>query len=172
MSIITLEEYKDYSSIKTPNNDPKLESLITFANTFIENYCSISCVPKILSGIKVTSHDGIDFLLPEMPASSVESVTIKGIVLGTEEYIVNLDVGYVEAVISFPTERNAILLDYTTGLVEAPADLKVSAFELVTYFSKGNFSLTRTSSTGESSTSPNPVLVPPHIKLMLDMHKS
>lgn len=171
MALITLLEYKDYKDIKTPNADLKLEPLIEFVNTFIETYCDVKFASTVVTGALVTSDNGVDFLVPNIPLISVEKVSVNGVELLATQYTVDTDVGVVESTTYFPYTRNAIEVDYTYGYATNPKDLMVAAFELVSYFNKGNFSTTRTSSTGESSTNPTPVLIPPHIKLMLDMHK-
>jgi hypothetical protein len=62
-------------------------------------------------------------------------------------------------------------VDYTYGYSNPPADLVIAGYELVAYFNKGNFSTSKTSSTGESLSNPAPTLIPPQIRLMLDMYK-
>jgi hypothetical protein len=171
MSLITLSGYKEYKDLKVLTNDPKLETLIAFVNLFVENYCSLSFVPVSIVGAKATSDNEIDVLIPHPAVTSVERVSVLGVELLPAEYSTDLEVGIIEAVVSFPYTRNAIEIDYTYGYSVPPADLVISAYELVSYFNKGNFSTTRTSSTGESSSSPAPTLIPPQIKLMLDMYK-
>jgi|TARA_R110000796_G_scaffold2125_11_gene8567 hypothetical protein len=171
MALITLEGYKDYKDLKTPNNDQKLEPLVAFVNTFVENYCSLSFEEVTVVGAKATSDNELEVLVPHPALNAVTRVSVSGVDLDPTKYYVDLAVGTIEAVDSFPTTRNAIEIDYTYGYTTPPADLVISAYELVSYFNKGSFSTKITSSTGESSSSPTPTLVPPQIKLMLDLYK-
>jgi hypothetical protein len=171
MSLITLSGYKEYKDLKTPNNDLKLNSLVDFVNLFIENYCGIAFELVTVLNAKVTSDNEIDVLIPHPALNSVTRVSINEEDLDPSTYYVNLELGLVEAVLKFPRTRNGITVDYTYGFETSPADLVISAYELVSYFNKGSFSTTVTSSSGESKTSPAPVLIPPQIRLMLDMYK-
>jgi hypothetical protein len=171
MSLITLSGYKQYKDLKTPNNDSKLSPLIAFVNLFAENYTGLKFESVSVVSSKATSDNEIDVLVDHPALTAVSRVAVNDVDLDPSEYYVDLDVGIIEAIVSFPRTRNAITIDYTYGYDTSPADLVISGYELVSYFNKGNFSTTRTSSTGESSSSPAPTLIPPQIKLMLDMYK-
>jgi hypothetical protein len=171
MSLIKLAGYKEYKDLKTPNNDLKLSSLVDFVNLFIENYCGITFEVITVLGAKVSSDNELDVLLPHPALTTVTKVVVNEVELDPSEYYVDLELGLIEAVTCFPRTRKAIAVDYTYGFESSPADLVISAYELVSYFNKGSFATTVTSSSGESKTSPTPVLIPPQIRLMLDMYK-
>lgn len=171
MSLINLDGYKSYKDIKTPNSDVALEPIVDFVNVFIENYCNIKFSVITVYEKKLTCYDGVEVLLPVPSITSLDRVSVVGIDLTEEEYYVDLEVGVLEAVGKFPTRRNSIEVDYTYGYSNPPADLVISAYELVSYFNKGNFSTSKTYSNGESSTSAEPTLIPPQIRLMLDLYK-
>lgn len=171
MSQITLLEYKDYKDIKSPNNDLKLEPILEFVNSFIPKYCGVPFSPEIITGARVESCDGLTILLPHSNIVSVEELRISDVAITT--FALDSETGLLDNTSDtyWTTLRNRIQVDYTHGFEEIPADLKVAAFELVSYFNKGNFATTKTSSTGESLTNPAPTLIPKQIKLMLDMYK-
>jgi len=171
MALVTLNGYKSYKDIKSPNSDAALEPIIDFVNTFVESYCNIVFVTTAVTGKKLTCYDGIEVLLPTPGITSLDSIIINEITLDAETYIVDLEMGIVEAITSFPTGRNVIEVAYTYGYVNPPADLVMAGYELTSYFKKGNFSTSKNYSGGESITSAEPTLIPPQIRLMLDLYK-
>lgn len=171
MALITLAGYKEYKDLKTPNGDLKLEPLIAFVNKFIENYCNIVFDVTVVTAALATSDNEIDVLIPHANITSVEQLVVNGTLVDPSNYIVDLEVGIIESLGRFPSNRNSIKIDYTYGYSKPPADLVISAYELVSYFNKGSFTSSRTSSTGESSTNHTPTLIPPQIRLMLDIYK-
>jgi len=171
MALITLEGYKSYKDIKSPNSDAALEPIVDFVNTFVETYCNIKFSVVNVVNKKLTCYDGLEILLPTPGITSLDRISVLGEDISAADYEVDLDIGLVEAVGRFPMGRNNIEVDYTYGYENSPADLVISAYELVSYFKKGNFSTSKTYSNGESSTSAEPTLIPPQIRLMLDLYK-
>lgn len=170
MSIILLEDYKSYACIKNPDKDEKLQYLIDFANTYITNFCNTSFAPTIVTGKKITCVNGEDFVIPNAPVISVEELRYLGEILDPTTYVVEPEEGIVEAIVSFPTTRFALEIDYTHGHSEVPQDLVLSALEFVTHLSKREFTKSKNIG-GENVDYGDPALIPPHIRLALSMHK-
>ena len=170
MALITLDGYKCYKDIKTPNSNEALEPIVGFVNTFVENYCNIKFEVITVTGKQLTCYDGIEVLLPTPGIISLDRFSVTGEDILDENLVIDLEMGVVESRTTFPTTRNAIEVDYTYGFATPPADLVIAGYELVSYFKKGNFSSSKTSGNGEKITT-EPTLIPPQIRLMLDLYK-
>lgn len=177
MAIIQLEDYKSYASVSNPKEDEKLQYLVDFVNVYIVNFCNTSFEPMVVAGHKITSHDGVSILLPNAPLISVEEVRNLKLsddpleqVLDPTTYIVDKGIGEIESLTSFPEDRFKLEVDYTHGYASAPRDLIVSGLEFITYLKKREFNKSR-SGEGQSADYGNPELIPPHIRLAMNMYK-
>lgn len=170
MSIIVLEDYKLYAGIKNPDKDDKLQYIVDFANTYITNFCGTSFKPVTVLGKKVTCFNGEDFVVPNAPVISVEAIKVLGVDTDLSNLVIDYEEGVVEALTSFPTSRFAIEIDYTYGHSSVPQDLMLSALEFVTHISKREFTKSKNIG-GENVDYGDPALIPPHIRLALNIYK-
>ena len=170
MSIIVLEDYKAYSNILNPAQDDKLSYIIDFVNQYITNFCSTSFEPKKVEGLKTTSSNSLDIILPEAPIISIEEIREGTTVVDPASYILDKESGIVESLESFSTKRFGIEVDYTDGYNNPPADIVLSALEWVTQINKGKFSKSKNIG-GESVDFGTQDAIPPHIKLALTSYR-
>ena len=171
MSIITLEGYKTYSGINSPNQDTKLQYIINFANQYILNYCNTTFTPAAVLGHKLTCFNAEDFLLPHSPIISVEEIRYNAVALDATGYVLHKEEGRIESFTKFSTNRFALEVDYTHGHSIVPADLMLSAFEFVTYLSKREFTKSRSMGNGDSADYGDMELIPSYIKLAMNMYR-
>lgn len=171
MSIILLEDYKSYAGLNSPNKDEALQYLVDYVNTFIVNYCNTNFEPNVVVGAKVTSDNGYDFLVPNVPVISVEEVRYKGEVVDAENYLVDKEMGLVESLTTFGTDRFGFEIDYTHGHATTPPDLIVSAMEWITYLSKREFNNARSIGNGETADYGDTELLPTHIRVAMNLYK-
>lgn len=170
--IITLDDYKSYAGIANPKSDEKLQFIVDFVNDYITNYCNTSFSSVIRTGVKVTSINGFDVVLPDAPVISIEEIRVAGVVLASDSYSKeDLSSGIVESYSTFPTTRFGIEIDYTHGHVTVPRDLILSALEFVTHLHKREFTKSRNLGNGESADYGDPELIPSQIRLGLNVHK-
>lgn len=163
--MITLEGYKAYAEINSPNSDNKLTSLVAYANDFIEKYCGTKFEPTTVVNEKYTVY-GSDVVLKNAPLISVEALTSLGLVdlahdVEVEESILVLD----ESLLG-----EKVLASYTYGYPEMPSAVELAGFELITYFSKREFNKSK-SLGGENITYLDPAVIPPHIRAPLDLYR-
>lgn len=173
MSIITLEDYKEYAGIPTANTklDNKLQTIVDYVNDYIPKYCNIDLLRKNVTE-KVTCDNGLDFLVSRMPLISVSEILVNGVAF--TDYRVDTKSGLVETTGSnFPTTRFAIEItyDYGYGSGNAPDSLKATAIEFITHLHKREWAKSRDLGNGESMQYDSERVLPQHIRLALDMHK-
>lgn len=165
--VITLAEYKTYADFKTTNSDEKLQMTVDYVNEFIEQFCNTKFREEEVLEERQVIVDGY-VVLKNAPVLEVFEVKING-QLYTGEYYVEP----IEGIIEFPGMLvGRPVISYTYGYERAPAGLKVSAFELVTYFNKREFNKTQTiGSTGESVSFADTRIIPSHIRAGLELYR-
>lgn len=177
MSIITLQEYKDYSGITNTSQDGKLQPLVDYVNAFIEGYCGSSFTEQAVLGRMDTAVSS-SILLPEYPIISVEEIryVTRGVVSYTvpsTDFVLDDRSGIITLTGLQPTNvPYNVSIDFTHGYQTAPVPLKVSAFELITYFNKREFNQSRSGgSNGDTSVFIDPKVLPIHIRAALDLYR-
>lgn len=171
MSIITLAEFKSYAEISNPKHDTKLQALVDFVNSYIENFCNVEFSETIVLQKKLTSTNGIDLLIPYYPLVSVQELRYNGDVVDPSIYEVNTDLGSIDSLTYFGTKRFAFEVDFTYGYSAVPADLKLAAMELVAHYQKREFTKSRNLGNGESATYEDSQTIPSHIRMVLNMYR-
>ncbi len=169
--VITLEDYKSYAGIANPKSDEKLQFIVDFVNEYIINYCNTAFTTTVVTGERVTSHDGYEILLKNAPVQSVEEIRIYDAAVDDTTYIVDTDLGGVESIDGFSTGRLVYEVDYTHGHASVPTDLVLSALEFVTHLHKREFNKSRNLGNGESADYGDPELMPAQVRIGLNMHK-
>lgn len=171
MVIVTLDDYKSYAGIANPKTDEKLQYLIDFVNAYALNYCNTSFEP-VSTTSKVTSMDGYEIILPQVPVTGVSELRVNGLVIDPSLYILDPGEGSIEMIGSVTTGRFAIEVDYTYGYDEVPYDLALSALEFVTYLHKREFTKSRNLGNGESSDYGDSQLMPTQVRVGFNMYRS
>lgn len=177
MSIITLQEYKDYSGITNTSQDAKLQPLVDYSNSFIEEYCGSSFTEQIVTGRMDTAMSS-NILLSEYPIASVQEIRYitRGLVsytVPTTEFVLDPRSGIITLTgLQPPNNPYNVSIDFTHGYSAVPIPLKVSAYELITYFNKREFNQSRSSGgNGDTSVFIDPKVLPIHIRAALDMYR-
>lgn len=177
MSIINLQDYKQYSGITNISQDATLQYLVDFANGFIQEYCGCSFAEEVVLGRRATAERNM-IILPEYPILSVEEIRYlhKGVsiyTVPTEDFLLDAPTGIIELLGKLPStnERYNVSIDFTHGYSSAPTPLKIGAFELITYFNKREFNQARGTSGGDTTTFIDPKVLPVQIRATLDMYR-
>lgn len=171
MVIITLEDYKSYAGINNPKTDEKLQFIVDFVNKYIKNYCNSDFDVTSVTGVRVTSNDGYELLLPNAPLISVEEVRVGTTVVDEETYTLDKEEGSVITYDGITTVRLGTEVDYTYGYAAVPADLALAALEFVTHLHKREFTKSRNLGNGESADYGDPELLPPQVRIGLNMYR-
>lgn len=164
--MITLEGYKSYAEINSPNSDAKLTLLVDYVNEFVAKYCGTSFSPTAVTGERHVL-GGSEIILTNAPILSVDTVVDSG---GSE-----LAITYTENDIGAITLEKAyvgtpVFVSYTYGYAEIPSPLKISCYELITYFNKREFNKSK-SLAGENITYLDPNVIPAHIRAAFDLYR-
>lgn len=178
MSLITLEEYKEYASINSPTQDPKLTAMIASVNAFIESYIGrpVGIERPVIE--RVTPQNGLIFLA-NYPAPTVASVVIKRYgyddeIIEEGRYHLDRANGIIQSVdpsLVFKNSPKSVEVSYLAGSTNVPVDLKLAALELTTYYNKREFNASYSSGDGQSIGFESSRIVPSHIKSILDLHR-
>ena len=163
--MITLEDYKSYAEINSPNSDTKLTALVEYVNNFVSKYCGTKFSPTIVLGEKHEVFGNL-IVLKNAPIISVEGILLDGRELPID--YVELEEGIVTLVRPLNGLRASV--DYTYGHESIPGALKIACFELITYFNKREFNKSK-SLAGENITYLDPSVIPPHVRAAFDLYR-
>lgn len=171
--MLTVETYKQYVGINSPNQDHAITPVITFVNDFIAKYCNISLTRKNKEETHIAGPASSGYqklVLRESPLFRVNDIYFGNTFLEEDlDYFVDDEIIYLTR--RHPFGRK-ITVDYSYGYNELPSGILMPAIELVTYFLKREFNKTQSLGvTGESVTFLDPKVVPPHIKAGLDLYR-
>lgn len=175
MSVITLQQYKEYVGINNPNEDTKLERLVEYTNAFIEKYCNTKFTPtSVVDKILTTTTQ--ELILPEAPIVTIDALyTMDYNAVETEvtTFYVEPEVGIVTLAntVTVPFNTNNIKVSYTYGYADVPVGLLVPAFELVTHMFKREYVKSKNNSLGESVTYLDPSVIPVQVRSGLDLYR-
>ena len=175
MSVITLQQYKEYAGINNPNEDAKLSQLVDYVNVFIERYCNTKFVATpVVDRVLTTSTNEI--IIPEAPVISVEEVNLvdlNGVATPVTNYYTELELGIINLAptVYIPQNTGNVKISYTYGYDGAPAGLLVPAMEFVHYLFKREFIKSRANNVGESVTYLDPAVVPVQVRAGLDLYR-
>lgn len=165
--MLTIEEYKQYTNIKSPNQDESITFALAYANDFIEKFCNVSLTPK--SG-KVTQIAGTErsVIFIDYPVTAVTKVSTRE-EWAPEDYELQDNILKLKRNVGFWDE---VEVEYTYGYAEMPSTLKMAAIELTTYMLKREFNKSQSMGvTGENVTFLDPMSVPPHIRAALELYR-
>lgn len=187
--LITLQEYKDAKGLSKSDDDAKLTVLIERVSDIIQTYLGYTLVGDPLENI--TEYISLDYdtdivYLDRFPINSIVSVTeanpysydstIHLPLAISLDYIFDATRGRLLRKNGYwGTGINSIAVTYTAGFTETPSALKLAVIDLVTYYHKEEYKVSR--STGGASiqnpdTSPSKQYdFPGHIKRVLDLYR-
>ena len=192
--LITLQDYKTAGGISQPKDDARLNVLIPSVSQLIKTYCGNSFVDFYSSAKTETLN--IDWnthivQLTESPVNTLTSVQERTsydgayttLTTGAYEYYLNTNTDSIFRTNSgggnqtWPKGVGAVKIVYTAGWSVVPADLKLAVVDLITYYVKDEHKERRSIAGASiqnpgSSSQPNNVAFPDHIKRVLDLYKN
>jgi hypothetical protein len=192
--LITLQQYKTAEGITQPKDDARLNVLIPSVSELVKTYCGNSFVDYYSSN-KTEYFDiiwGTHIVqLTESPVNAIVSVqertsysdSYTTLTTGAYEYYLNTNTDSILRTIgsgkfkNWPEGVGAVKVVYTAGYSAVPSDLKLAVLDLISYYLKDEHKQRQTiagaSIQNQASTSqPNNVSFPDHIKRVLDLYKN
>jgi len=195
-NLVTIYEYKDSQNITGVKDDARITSLVASVSQLIKSYCGNSFVDYYST--PKTEYFNIDYdthiiQLLESPIVSITSVHERAsqaedyILLekdgsnGKYEYYVDNSTDSIfrttdEQYKNWEKGVAAVKVIYTAGYSDIPEDLKLAAYDLITYYYRDEYKTRRTIAGATidnqtTSTLRANVGFPDHIKRVLDMYK-
>jgi hypothetical protein len=195
-NLVTIYEYKDSQNITGVKDDARIESLVASISQLIKSYCGNSFVDYYTSA--KTEYFNVDYdthiiQLSESPLVSVTSVHERSsqaddyVLLekdgtnGKYDYYID---NTTDSILRTTDEKyklwekgvGAVKVVYTAGYSSIPEDLKLAAYDLITYYYKDEYKTRRTIAGATidnqtTSTLRANVGFPDHIKRVLDLYK-
>lgn len=191
-NLITLEEYKLSQGLKKPDDDARLETLITSVSQLVKTYCANAFVDYFdTDKVELLTLDDPGFFIqvtesPIVSVTSIEERTNYGsayVVLTAEafDYYVDMDTDSIfrtssSGYVNWPVGPGAVKVTYKAGYSDVPMDLKLACFDIVKYYFKEEYKPTKsimsTHVSNETTSSQwRNVSWPDHIKRVLDYYK-
>lgn len=186
MDLITLEEYKAYVGISSPNQDDAINAIIPKISKFVKTHCRRTFVDWVDEQKTEVFRGGDALTLAEFPVITVVSVEKSDDYGKTYESLVE----YTDWVLDQETEQiipleglnyafnnlvNGYRVTYTAGYEELPEDLKLAVMDLVTYYLKNDAAVHSPKAPGTNSVQIEYISttnLPAHIKRVLDLYMS
>lgn len=175
-TLATLDEFKLYAGIKNPENDDRLESVLTSVSALIKTYCNRTFNDYVDDDYEEYFDGGCDYLYPkEFPILDVSDVSTSidyGVTFTSSEYIVDKrnDRIYIASNAS-RMGPNAVKITYTGGFMQIPSELKLAVFDMMNMYLKNEAAApkkTQGFTSVEYITSSD---FPSHIKRVLDLYR-
>lgn len=181
--LVTLQEYKAYVGITSPNQDASITSVIPKVSQLVKSICRRTFVDHVDEAKTDYFEGGAAFNLTEYPVLQVSSVEVSTdygntytslveytdwALKKTSEQIVPLN-----ALRVFDELLNGYRVTYTAGYETLPDDLKLAVMDLVTFYLKNDAAVhsSKSPSTGavqiEYISTTN---LPAHIKRVIDLY--
>jgi hypothetical protein len=185
-SLVTRSEYKSYANITSTNFDAQIDSLIPKISELIKSYCRRTFIDYVNDSKIETTNGGYGpaLNLVEYPVIAVQSVDYSEdygqTYTSLEEYVdyaVDIENGQIVNILSgdWPKVVNGYQISYTGGYETLPDDLKLAAFDLITYYMKNDSAIHSNKAPGTNSVQIEYVTstaLPSHIKRILDLYKA
>jgi Phage gp6-like head-tail connector protein len=180
IDLVTLQEYKTYQGISSPNQDAQISSIITKASQLVKTYCKRNFVDYVDEQKVEVFQGGSSLLLQESPVINILSVEVSTDYGKTytelaeyTDWILDRYVDQVVPTTSFGYLPNGYRVTYTAGYEEVPGDLKLATMDLVTYYMKNDGAIHSTKGPGSNSVQIEYISttnLPAHIKRILDLY--
>lgn len=160
-NLITKAEYKTYVGISNPDQDGTIDSLIPKVSQFIKNYCRTSFIDNYDDPITEIQKGGrkvIELRRYPIISASVAVSTDYGNsytdLVENTDYVLDYDTGTIESTsnLGFIQYLKGYKITYTYGYETVPADVKLAAMDLVTYYRKNDGAVHSTRSVGSAGT--------------------
>jgi len=183
LDLITLQEYKTYTSINSTNQDSAIQSLIPKVSALVKQICRRTFVDYLEDFKTETVRSCVNsrILLSETPVTQISSVEFSenfGKTYTTLEeftdYVVDSEaVEFILPIFRDYNKVNAFRVSYNAGYETLPEDLRLAILDLVTYYLRNDSAVHST-----KSVSPNTMQIeyinstnlPASIKRILDLH--
>lgn len=133
MSLITLEEYKDYKKTTNDRDDDRWTVIIDSVNELIKAYCNRTFIDhyNVAQQVTIRPAEGVTTLiLDEIPIKEIETITENGVDISAD-VLVNKKYGFVNYEF---TKDSVVEISYTGGSPFTPADIRLAALELVDFY--------------------------------------
>lgn len=182
-NLITREEYKAYVGISSPNQDAEIDLLVPKVSQFIKTYCRTSFVDNVdepkLEQFTGTGYQ--DYYLKDGPVLqilSVEASTDYGQTYTelTEfsDWAFDPDLGSVVNLKEGWSGRpSRYQVSYLCGYETVPEDLKLAAFDLITYYRRNDSSVHNSKNSSSGNVQIEYLMsssLPAHIRRVLDLY--
>jgi hypothetical protein len=168
------------------NFDAQIDSLIPKISELIKSYCRRTFIDYVNDSKIETTNGGYGpaLNLVEYPVIAVQSVDYSEdygqTYTSLEEYVdyaVDIENGQIVNILSgdWPKVVNGYQISYTGGYETLPDDLKLAAFDLITYYMKNDSAIHSNKAPGTNSVQIEYVTstaLPSHIKRILDLYKA
>lgn len=195
MDLITLEDYKTFKGISGYSEDAKITPLITSVSQLVKTYCGRTFLDNYDNAITEFYSITYDttFIQPrETPIKEVISVSERDSVIGTYVELGAADYyldTYYDSIFrinnngttykTFTQGPGSVKIVYKAGYEFCPEDLKLAVIDLINYYLKEDWKVSRTigSATMQSSGpvgklgNPGSAVFPDHIKRVLDLYR-
>jgi hypothetical protein len=182
-NLITLQEYKTYAGLTTPNHDAEVNNLIPKVSELVKNYCKRSFTSYVDED-KVETFNGAvaSFILEETPVLQVIDVEYSSDYGRTYTSLIEYtdwveDNGYIVAVNpnGWPRQLRGYRVTYRAGYETLPEDLKLAVMDLVTYYRRNDGAIHSTKAPGTNNVQIEYISttsLPAHIRRVLDLHRA
>ena len=185
MDLVTLEEYKTYVGISSPNQDDSIQSIIPKVSQLVKTYCRRTFLDWV-DETKTEVFSGGDYLvLEEFPVLSVGGVEYSSDYGKTytslteyDDWVLDVENQYIKPLNPFNTFTrgiNAYRVSYTAGYETLPGDLKLAVLDLITYYLKNDSAVHSAKAPGTNTVQIEYISttnLPAHIKRVLDFYMS
>lgn len=186
--LVTLEEFKEYKGLRSPESDGKLQLLVSSVSSLIENYCNRVFTTYVDADYTEWFDSNCCEVITSMfPLISVTSVKISsdgGVTQTTltvnENYFVDIKNDRILTTYSgvpfnsyYTTPYRSLEIAYRAGYSILPADLKLAVFDLIDYY-KEEKSIPSMSLGGAVKENDLPYIAnsfPPQIRRVLDLYR-
>ncbi|CAB4134519.1 gp6 domain containing protein [uncultured Caudovirales phage] len=186
--LITLAEYKSYMNKVNPSDDAMITALIPKVSDLIKRICGRTFIDYVNDDKVEVFRGGFNnYLVQESPLLSVNSVeystdygqTYTALTEFTD-YVSVLDEDRIEFISAqydenSPPQVNKFRITYNGGFTSVPDDIKLAAFDLVTYYMRNDGAVHSQKPPGSNTIQIDYITnnrLPAHISRVLDLYRS
>jgi hypothetical protein len=181
LNLITKQEYKTYSGIKSTNDDAAIDAIIPRVSQAVKNYCRRTFVDYMdVAKVETFSGGFKTLILAETPVFTISSVqrsenygqTYTNLTQYTDWVLDDDKIVSLNST-GFDTLIKGYKVTYFAGYDDVPTDLALATMDIVNYYMKNDSAIHT-----HASASPNTMQVqyitdtqwPAHIKRILDLY--
>ena len=182
-NLVTIQEYKAYANLTSPNHDTEINSLIPKVSALVKSYCKRTFVDYI-DDPKLQYFNGgtASHILEEGPVRQVLSVEYSSdfgqSYVPIQEYVDWVqDDEYILSVSpsGFARQLRGYRVTYTAGYEQLPEDLKLGVMDLITYYRRNDAAIHSNKAPGTNSVQIEYIsstTLPAHIRRILDLYRA